>query len=206
MLPESCWNIKLWAFLLLVDSREAERVRKAGCRRCDGGVLHVAKYGRKPRGVPVSFLAGADGLVRRHSFCCGSCRRRTTPASVRFFGHRVYVGLLFVLLPALLGDGSPSAALSSCRRLHLSVRTLRRWRRWWQEEFSASRFWRANRSRLVPGEAEGLPGALVAGFRGAGCVERAVRALLFLREWFLFLIVADGVSAGEFGAQKLPSI
>ena len=80
MLPESCWNIKSWEFLLLVDSRVAERVRKAGCPHCDGGVLRVARYGRKPRGGPVSFLAGEDGLVLRHRFCCGFCRLRTTAA------------------------------------------------------------------------------------------------------------------------------
>ena len=38
MLPESCWDRNHWDFLLLVDSREASRVRKAGCRHCGGGV------------------------------------------------------------------------------------------------------------------------------------------------------------------------
>lgn len=205
MLPESLFNRKLWDFLLLVDCREADRVREAGCYHC-GGVLHSAGYVRKPRGVPYLLGSKRADLAFRHSFCCGSCRRRTMPASVRFFGRRVYVGLVFVLLPALSGDGGPSAVRCACRRLGLSRRTLRRWRRWWQEVFSASRFWRANRSRFLPGAAEDLPGDLLAGFRGAGCVERAVRGLLFLREWFLFLVVADGDSVGEIAAQKLPSI
>ena len=40
-----------------------------------------------------------------------------------FFGRRVYVGLIFVLLPALLGSEGPTAASAACRKLHLSFRT-----------------------------------------------------------------------------------
>ena len=180
MLPESLWNCKRWEFLFLIDCREAERVRRRGCGRC-GGALHVADYARKPRGVPCLLAAARAELARRHSFCCGDCRRREMPASVRFFGRRVYVGLLFVLLPALLGERGPSAALSACRRLRLSVRTLRRWRCWWRA-FSRSRIWRAHRGRLLLADCVGLPGDLVAGFRPRGSVAVAVRALLLLRE------------------------
>ncbi len=201
MLPELVFNRKLWDFVLQIDCREAERVREEGCRHC-GGVLHSAGYGRKPRGVPYLLGAKRGDLAFRHSFCCGACRRRTMPASVRFFGRRVYVGLIFLLLPALLGDGSPSAALSARARLHLSERTLRRWRRWWQEWFSESRFWRAHRGRLVPGAASRLPGDLVASFRGGG-VGRGVRALLFLREAFPFLADCEGDPGGGVFAQKM---
>ena len=172
MLPEPVFNRKLWSFILRIDCREAERVREADCRYC-GGVLHCANHVRELRGVPVLLGAKRADLACRHSFCCGDCRRRTKPASVRFPGRRVYVGLVVVLLPAPLGDGSSSAALSACRRFHLSLRTLRRW---WQEEFWSSRFWRAHRSRLVPGAVARLAGDLVDGVRG-GCVGLGVRAL-----------------------------
>ena len=178
MLPESFWNFKLWDSLLRVDDLEAERVRQEGCGHC-GGVLHCAGYGRKPRGVTDLLGSKRADLVFCHSFCCGTCRRRTMPASVRFPGRRVYVGLAVVLLPALLGDGSPSAALSACRRLHLSDRTLRRWRRWWQEEFSSSRFWRAHRGRLVPGAAARFPGGLLEAFRPQPQVEPLLVGMTF---------------------------
>ena len=201
MLPETLFNRKLWDFLLQVDVREAERVRDAGCGQC-GGVLHSANYLRKPRGVPYLLGEKRAELSCRFSFSCSACRRRTLPASVRFLGRRVYVGLVVVLLPALLGDGSPSAALSACRRLHLSQRTLRRWRRWWQEEFSSSRFWRAHRSRLVPGAVSRLPGDLVDGFRG-GCVGRGVRALLWFREGSAIFAHFEGDTGGGVFPQKM---
>jgi len=47
--------------------------------------------------------AAPDGYDRRHSFCCAeeSCRRRTTPASVRFLGPKVYLGAIVALVTAL---------------------------------------------------------------------------------------------------------
>ena len=78
MLPGSLFNRKLWDFLLRVDELEAERVREAGCGGC-GGVLHSAGYVLKPRGVPYLLGSQRSDLAFRHSFCCGACRRRTTP-------------------------------------------------------------------------------------------------------------------------------
>ena len=183
---------RLWDLLCLIDEREASRVRRAGCRHC-GGALHSARYARRPRGVPEAVVCGGPGPVLRHSFCCAECRRRTMPASVRFWGRRVYVGLLVLLLPVLLGDGSPTAVSAACRRLGLSRQTLRRWRRWWQETFADSAFWRAQRGRLRPGvEASELPRGLLNGFRKGGLLGRAVRALSFLQEDFLLAVIEGG--------------
>ena len=85
MLPEKNRVRKVWDFLLQVDSREASQVRKTGCRHC-GGVLHSARYGRKPRGIPSALAADGECAAFRHSFCCAVCRRRTTPASGRVGG------------------------------------------------------------------------------------------------------------------------
>ena len=195
MLPESSQVGKIWDFLLQVDSREASQVRKTGCRHC-GGVLHSAHYGRKPRGIPSALAGAGECAALRHSFCCAVCRRRTMPASVRFFGRRVYVGLIFVLLPALLGQEGPTAAAAACKKLNLSLRTLRRWRRWWQEDFADSAFWRGSRGRFAPGvEEAGLPLGLVDSFEGVDWADRVVQALLLLREWFSFLILVEGDSA-----------
>lgn len=183
---------RLWDLLDQIDEREASRVRRAGCRHC-GGALHSAAYVRKPRGVPEAVVSGGSGPVLRHSFCCAECRRRTTPDSVRFLGRRVYVGLIVLLLPVLAGDASPTAASAVCRRLGLSRQTLHRWRRWWQETFASSAFWRAHRGRFRPGvEVSGLPRGLLDGFRKGGLLGRAVRALLFLRDGMLFAVFEGG--------------
>ena len=201
MQPVSILSPRLWDFMFLIDEREASRVRCAGCRHC-GGALHSATYARKPRGVLEAVVSGGSRPVLRHSFCCAVCRRRTTPASVRFMGRRVYVGLIVLLLPVLLGDASPTAVSAACRRLGLSRQTLRRWRRWWQETFAGSAFWRAHRGRFRPGvEASGLPRALLEGFRRGGLLGRAVRALLFLRDGFMFAVF-EGSASGDRDPQK----
>ena len=193
---------RLWNPLCLIDEREAYHVRCASCRHC-GGALRSAAYARKPRGVPEAVVCGGAGPVLRHSFCCAECRRRTTPASVRFLGRRVYVSLLVILLPVLHGDGSPTAVSAACRRLGLSRQTLRRWRRWRQEKFPVSAFLRAQRGRLRPGvEASGLPRGLLDGFRKGGLLGRAVRALLFLRD-DSFFAVFEGGAARDRDPQKM---
>ena len=87
---------KLFSFLLLFDQDLAAQARAAGCA-C-GGVLHSARYPRKPRGAPRELL---DQYRSRLSFCCAACRRRTTPESVRYLGRRVYVAAVVLLVSAM---------------------------------------------------------------------------------------------------------
>ena len=62
----------------------------------------------------------------------------------------------------------------------MSVRTLRRWRVWWQGEFVRTRFWRAAGGRFVPPvEGAALPTSLLARFAGEAA-ERLERARVFL--------------------------
>ena len=64
---------RLDTLLQRLDEDLAAEQRAGGCPRC-GGVLHSARYRRKPRGVPT-------GETRRLSFCCAvqDCRKRATP-------------------------------------------------------------------------------------------------------------------------------
>ena len=82
--------------LLQFDEDLAGEVREAGCP-C-GGVLHSARYPRKPRGGPESL--GREHAMRA-SFCCAEdgCRRRATPPSLRFLGRKVFFGVVVLLLP-----------------------------------------------------------------------------------------------------------
>lgn len=143
----------------LLDSLDEELAAEAkadGCRYCDNP-LHCADYGRKPRGVPC--------WDSRYSFCCSVCRRRTTPASVRFLGRRVYAGIIVVLLAAM-AQGLTRVRMEVLRReLGVDVRTLKRWREWWLAEFVESLFWKGARAVFMPllDEAE-MPLSLVDGF------------------------------------------
>ena len=83
-----------------VDADLTEAARLKGCLLC-GGRLHRSDYDRKPRGGPQWDV--------RFSLCCAQegCRRRHTPASVRFMGRRVYAGLVVVLVSAMVHGLKP---------------------------------------------------------------------------------------------------
>ena len=114
---------RIWTVLWEIDLEEAHRVRAAGCQHC-GCRLHSATYPRKPHGLASSLRAG----VRRFSFCCVVCRRRTTSRSVRFFGRRFRVASVFLMLCVRLLSGSASLEVAS-RQWGIPVSTLRRRRR-----------------------------------------------------------------------------
>src|SRR3954452_22274649 len=124
--------------LLVFDRDLAASARAARCWLC-GGALHAASYDRKPRGCPGGL---GPEYAERFSFCCAvdGCRKRTTPASLRFLGRRVYLATVVTLISALMLGTTPS------RLAHLSVvpgidhRTLARWRAWWRSSFTAGRF------------------------------------------------------------------
>jgi hypothetical protein len=81
---------------------------------------------------------------------------------VRFLGRRVYFGIVVLLLSILESGPSRSKARVLEETVGVSVRTLRRWRRWWQSIFPRTRFWMAARARLLPPvEENDLPRALL---------------------------------------------
>ena len=167
----------LWLVLLRFDEDLAARVRVAPCPFC-GARLDRSDYPRKPRGGP-EVLDPAYWI--RFSFCCSAegCRRRVTPPSVRFFGRRVYLGAVFLVLADAIRGG---LTRSLARRLRIEFgidrRTLGRWRAWWREAFPESSFWRVAAGRLVPRPAVSeLPSSLLLRFLGeasarlAGCLS-----------------------------------
>ena len=92
-------DARFYQLLFRIDQNLANEVQAGGCRFC-GGVLHGARYPRKPRGLRPVRDASHD---TRLSFCCAmnGCRRRNTPPSVRFLGRRVYLGVMVILFTAL---------------------------------------------------------------------------------------------------------
>jgi hypothetical protein len=169
---------RFFDLLLKLDADLAAEARRAGCA-C-GGVLHSAHYERKPRGGPADLAPG--GAVR-FSLCCATegCRRRTQPASLRFLGRKVYFAVVVLLVP-VLREGLGGRRHERLRGvLAVSVRTVRRWRRFWRETFPASRSWRAARGRFaIPHRAAELPGSLLGAFCGIAELEPRVVAVLRL--------------------------
>jgi hypothetical protein len=167
---------KLYSLLLLIDQDLAVQARAAGCA-C-GGVLHSARYPRKPRGAPRALL---DQYRSRLSFCCAACRRRTTPESVRYLGRRVYLAVV-VVLSSVMRVGITGKRVAQLSGLFaVPLRTLERWRRWWLETFVDTGFWRAARGRLVPPvDAAALPASLLSRFSGEDLLTRLIQALRFI--------------------------
>jgi hypothetical protein len=160
-------DANLYEVLAHIDADLAETARQAGCRVC-AGVLHSARFPRKPRGGPGELPAGYD---RRHSFCCAAdgCRTRQTPASVRFLGRKVYLGAVVVLATVLRHGPTRTRAAHLRQLLGVDARTLERWRHWWRRTFAASPWWTAMRGRFAPPvPASTLPGSLLLRFAGAG--------------------------------------
>jgi hypothetical protein len=159
--------------LTRIDTEFAAKTRQDRCPQC-AGPLHVADFPRKPRGCPPSVR---EEYSWRLSFTCGWCDARSTPASVRFLGRRVYVAVALVLAcPA-----ASSAAGALAQQLSVPARTVRRWRSWWQKDFQRTVFWQSVRERFVPQvAAEALPQSLLARFQGSSCNERLVQLLCFV--------------------------
>lgn len=170
---------KLHMLLLTFDEDLAAECRAGGCPRC-AGKLHSARYPRKPRGVGAP-LPAEYGF--RFSFCCAieGCRKRTTPASLRYLGSKVYLAVVVVLVTAMAHGltGRRVAALSD--RIGVSVRTLRRWQRWWREAFVSSSLWKVLRGRFVPPiSADSLPGRLLERCAGEDDQSRLIALLRLL--------------------------
>jgi len=167
---------RYFQLLLKLDEDLAAEARRAGCE-C-GGVLHSARYERKPRGGPAGL--GAETALR-FSFCCAAegCRRRTTPPSLRFLGRKVFFSVVVLLVPVLRDGPTPERLARLCERFAVSARTVRRWIRFWRERFPATRAWQAARGRFaMPVRADAMPASLFAAFSGISDGQSRVTATL----------------------------
>ena len=151
---------RFYRYLFLIDQDIAFDVQSSGCPYC-GGVLHSARYPRKPRGIRAVLDTSYE---TRLSFCCATegCRRRTTPPSIRFLGRKVYLGIIIILVTALEQGLTPRRRKQLIEQLDLYPQTLSRWRKWWRETFPTSCCWQAERGNYVPPvETKQLPDSLL---------------------------------------------
>ena len=158
-------DINFFRALLHCDEDMAATCREAGCPYCED-VLHSAKYPRKPRGACTAL---GDDYKFRFSFCCAAddCRRRTTPASVRFLGRRVYLGAVVVLASVLLHGANAKRVARLQELIGVDRRTLERWRACWLAELPRSAWWQRARGELATTVDEArLPQSLLGCFDG----------------------------------------
>ena len=137
-------------------------------------MLRQAARGRLP-----AQAALRSGYERRFSFCCAEdgCRKRVTPASLRFLGRRVYLGLIVVLVAALRHGPSPTRVRKLRELTGVSRRTVERWCRWWRNRFVETPFWQMARAEFAEPVAEAtLPSSLLERF--AGDHQERLHALL----------------------------
>ncbi len=175
-MPELLSDVKFLQRLFLEDQRVAEGVRRQGCPEC-GGRLHQAHYPRKVRGVSDE---AEELFEQRFSFCCGRCRRRVTPPSLRFGGQLVYA-MAAVLVAAVMGVEESLAA--AARRIGAARRTVGRWLHWFRNALPKSQWWMGHIGQFrEPPEGGRMPLSLLEQIAGASEAERAFRALRLLRE------------------------
>jgi hypothetical protein len=164
--------------LLAFDRDLADAARCARCARC-GGVLHSARYWRKPRGRACPVGPEHD---QRFSFCCAvdGCRSRTTPPSLRFLGRKVYLATIVVLVSMIRHGVTQRRMRQLTEAVGVDRRTVTRWQLWWRERFTASAFWQIARATFMPPvDAARLPATLIERFRGEGA-EPLIALLRFI--------------------------
>jgi len=170
--------------LLAFDRDVAAAAREAGCGRC-GGVLHSARFRRKPRGAPAGL---GEEYAQRLSFCCAVelCRKRTTPPSFRFLGRKAFLGVVVVLVAAM--QRGAAAARELVALVGVSRRTIARWREWWRRAFVTSSFWVMAKAAFMPPLDEArVPASLMERFAG----NAATRLIAVLR---LLLPITGGLA------------
>jgi hypothetical protein len=171
--------------LLAFDRDLAAAARAAGCARC-GGVVHSARFRRKPRGGPGGL---GEEYAQRFSFCCAVdlCRSRKTPPSFRFLGRKAWLGAVVVLVAAMRQEATATRQLTEL--FGVSRRTIGRWRTWWGSAFAASPFWKvaAAAAFMPPVDRGRLPASLLERFAG----DAAARLVALLR----FILPISGGAA-----------
>lgn len=165
--------------LVEFDEHLAQLARGKGCRKPDcEGILHSAKYRRKPRGAIFS-----SAFCERASFCCNvdGCRARVTPESLRFLGPKVYVGAVVVLVAVLRCGETPTRMRILKDLTGVSRQTVLRWVDWWKDAVPETLCWRARRGLLIPSvKPTELPRSLLELLHGTTVLRRVLLLLRFI--------------------------
>ena len=136
-------SVEFHAELARADEEIVRRLQERGCqRRGCGGRLHRADFPRKVRGLAVD---GSSAFASRFGLCCGWCRKRVLPPTVRFFGRSSYafVAALVAVATTLAGGIALGARLVGA-----AWATIARWMRFLQCDLARRGEWQVARGRL----------------------------------------------------------
>ena len=180
MLLAAIQQSQLFLLLHTIDVEEANEAQAAPCS-C-GGRLHKAYFPRKPRGGPPGL---PEEYCIRLGLCCDreGCRERVLPASVLFWGRRVYWGVVLLVGTALRQQRLEGFTAKRVQDLFGIRRlTLNRWMRYFREIFPRSGSWQRVRGRVSPSVADReLPSAVLEAFlKEHDSAEQALRHCLCL--------------------------
>jgi hypothetical protein len=93
----------------------------------------------------------------------------------------VYVAAAVVMVSAMVHGITEKRAAAMQELVGVSRRTLQRWRRWWQESFVRTEFWRTTRARFSPPvEEQKLPASMLERFGRRGEPEGLLLVLALL--------------------------
>jgi len=167
-------NVEFHERLYRMDAKLAEEIQRRGCprRNCEGP-LHRSDFPRKVRGLAVDDTSLFESRI---GLCCGWCRRRVLPPTVRFFGRSSYA---FIATLAAVATTVADAIALGASLVGAAWVTVARWIRFLQCDIACREAWQAARGRLravLP--LERLPISLVEVF---GSVESSDAWLSALR-------------------------
>lgn len=151
--------MKLASLITVFYRKDQEIAREAQLRGCPicKGKLDVANYPRKPRGVSFS-----EGEEVRFSFCCRECRKRMTPASLRFLGAKVYFFLVVIQAVIEYWQLASRQYASLFEKYGVSAQTINRWIIFWQKKVPQSKFYKQARGNFrEPVPIISFPGSLL---------------------------------------------
>ena len=136
-------NVEFHERLFRTDVELAEQIQRRGCRRGDcRGRLHRSDFPRKIRGLAVD---DASSSASRIGLCCGWCRRRVLPPTVRFFGRSSYA---FIAALVAVATTLATGIASGVRLVGAAWATVARWIGFLQCDLACRREWQAGRGRL----------------------------------------------------------
>ena len=177
--PALVRNPSFFVFLLQLDLTIVESTRSAGCPFC-GGSLDRSDWKRKGFGIPDSC---SEEVLVRHSFQCRSCKRRTTPNSLRWMYYRWYSGCIELLVTALVARDCKTAVTQLCQTFHVEPDLIRKWRKWWSQVFQSGPFWQQHLSRFDFISYNTIPNGLLTWFEDSGRPKGLLRNLVLLVEF-----------------------